>query len=386
MLYPEMPKSKKKTSYIVGGIFALLVGLIIFLLFLPSFMDKNFGFKPWDWTTIIPNLNADFFGAVGFYLKLALPIILFLCALSSLFMGLSKSGGMFKGSIMASTLALIFKDSLEPANLTSGAENILAYVEYALIGIALILAILGIVLRFIGDEPYAPHRANSFHFFASFALIVIIAIDVFASVFNISSILSNENYYIGTVFGLFLIISAVWMFCTSTRDQSEFGLGYERDAKIKAEQKTQETAQAQQPPQQTPVAPVMGPNGQQQGPNIPPQAQTQNGQQMPPRPPITPNAPNGQQQGSQTMPPRPPVMGPNGQPIHPRPPMPALGPDGKPLPMPPRPPITPNGQPMPQNPQASQTMPPRPPIAPNGAPNVNTQPQQTNPEKPQGEE
>ena len=237
MIYPEIPKSKRKSTYIVGGIFALFVGLIIFVLFLPGFLDKNFGFKPWDWATIIPNMTTDsgFFGGVSTYMQILLPIIFLLCAIASFFMGLSKSSGLFKGSILCMSLALVLCCSLKPAQLSSNITNLLVYVEYALVGIAFILAIVATILRFVGDEPYAPFHANSFHFFASFGLIIVGGIFIFANILNIESILNNPHYYFGAVFGLFLLIASVWMFITSPRDQSEFGLGYEREGKKKKE-------------------------------------------------------------------------------------------------------------------------------------------------------
>ncbi len=417
MLYPEMPKSKRKSSYIVGGIFALLVGLIIFLLFLPSFLDKNFGFKPWDWNTIIPNMNNTFFGQVGFYLGIVLPVTLFLCAVASLFMGLSKSSGLFKGSVMASTLALILKHSLAPANFTSQVTNFFAYIEYALVIIALILAILATVFRFIGEEPYAPFRANSFHFYASYGLIVVTAFDVFAGLFGLDAIVANVSYYIGAVFGLFLIIAGIWMFCTSTRDPSEYGIGYERDAKINADKKvnqTKENAQTQSPQQNTtqqqettqqqnttPQQPRIGPDGKPLPP-IPPRPPMPNGQPQPNM--QQPNAQpfNAQQQNAQanmekapqtsgqapqgtnrpaSVPPKP-FVGPNGTTLPPRPPMPPrIGPDGKPLPpMPPRQPM-PNGQPQPNmqqpNAQPVNTQQPNAQANVENAPQSNTQTTQT---------
>ena len=433
-----MPKSKKKMSYIVGGIFALLVGAIIFLLFLPSFLDKNFGFKPWDWTTIIPDLNSDFFGAIGFYMKLALPIVLFLCAVSSLFMGLSKSGGMFKGSIMASTLALVLKHSLEPANLTSSMKGVIDYVCIGLLIAAIVLAILASVFRFLGEEPYAPFRANSFHFFASYALILITFFDVFAGIFGINSILSNVNYYLGAMLGLFLIVASIWMFCTSNRDPSEFGVGYERDAKIKADQKGQpaqagqeQPAQAAPQPGQEQTQPQMAPPGAPVPPVQPeapvsPQApqpaqpieqagqteqQTVTSQevQQPQQGQVPPQAPQGAQAApTQTNPQQPPMqprIGPDGRPLPPiprppmpRPPMPPrIGPDGRPLPpMPPRAPmpqrIGPDGKPLPQVPPIPprMPMPPRPQVAPQGVPPAQpTQPAQPVPpvqqQMPQGQ-
>ena len=375
MIHPEIPKSKKKTSYITGGVFALLVGIILFLLFLPSFLDKNFGFKPWDWTTIIPNMNDTFFSNVGYWMTLLIPVILFLCAVSSFFMGLSKSSGFFKGSITATSLALVLKHSLMPANLTDGFKDVLGYIALGLIIAALVLAVLGTVFRFLGDEPYVPFKANTFHFFASYALILISAIDVLAGMLNITSIMNNPNYYFGAIFGLYLVICGVWMFCTSTRDPSEFGTGYERENILQEQNKNNPQAQNQQQSPQVQQNGQIGPDGK---PIIIANQNAQNQQtnpQMPPKP-ISPDEKLAETQGENEtqpqhqmaqpqniqqngqMPQRP--MGPNGQPLPQGMPPRPIGPDGKPLPIPPRP-IGPNGQPLPQR------MPPRP-IGPDGRP------------------
>ena len=428
MIYPEIPKSKRKSSYIVGGIFAIFVGIILLLLFLPKFTDKILGIVLFDWSTILPSITPDFFLNVGNYVQIALPIVLFLCVVASFFMGLSKSSMFLKISIACSTLAYLLKYSLTPANLTNSIVNALNYFEYVLFALAFVFIILGIIFRFKGNEVYVPYHANSFHIFSSIALFVILSLDVFSKILKIDSITSNSRYYYCAVIALFLIIAGIWMLCSSKRDPSEFGTGYEREHKKQPkdaqeqqaqadnqlnaqnvneqnaqnsneqnaeapeqnaqEQQTQQTTQQVfadgRPTPQPEPQPQANPNLQVVGENTPPQAQPAQAAQpaQPAQPQAQPTQPQPPIQG-QPQPPIPKPMSSGLTPPRPANLPPRLGPDGKPLPpFPPRPAnmpqrIGPDGRPLPP-------FPPRPMNIPLQKMNAQA-PKAPNPAQPQGQ-
>ncbi|MBR1925717.1 MAG: hypothetical protein IJ837_02555 [Clostridia bacterium] len=425
MIYPEIPKSKRKSSYIVGGIFAIFAGTILLLLFLPKFTDKVLGFILWDWSTILPQITPDFFLSVGSYMQIGIPVVLFLCVVASFFMGISKSSMFLKISMACSTFAYLLSYSLSPANLSNTIVGALKYVAYVLLGISLVFVVLGIIFRFRKDEVYVPYHANSFHIFCSIALLIISALDIFSDLLKFDGISANSRYYYCAVIAIFLITAGIWMLCSSKRSPNEFGTGYERDSKIKAEQKQDKINQTQGAnelnaqnvnAQTTPLNMNAGLNQMpQQGAQIPPQTQNElkpqnaggpqqtepqvnatqtvlsdgRGVQTPQQ--MSPQNPNLQVVGNGSVPPRPampPRLGPDGKPMPPFPPRPAnmpprLGPDGKPLPpFPPRPAnmppkLGPDGKPLPPFPPRPANMPPRPANMPPQNPNV-AQPEQQN--------
>lgn len=257
-----MPKTRIRPTYVAGGIFAFLFGMIVLALFIPNFCSNIlFIPRPWDWASVLgigtEQNFSEFLMGIGGYINLILPVILIIITIASFFIGHTKSSLLVKSSFIAFLLAMLVKYA------PLGLNDMALYFQIALTVAGMILLGLGFVFFYIRKEKELAYHANSFHFFCAIFMFLFTIFDIVHQ--YLFPILSDASNYVdfvpSTVYGLFGIIAGVWLICIAKRDTLEFGMlppdrnekkaqkALEKQRKLeekeqKAEEKTPEPAPA----------------------------------------------------------------------------------------------------------------------------------------------
>lgn len=216
MLYPSIPKGKVKGSYIGGGIFALLIGFPILLLFLPNFFDSAFNVWLWDWNNLGLNINLEFLNAIRSYVVyLALPLVLFFINVIVLFVEVSRSSLFLKSASLMFIISFVLQHGLWLLDVSDQTLQTLSYVAMGLVGFGFALLVMGMVFRFLPSESQNENRANSFLMFTAIYFFVFAVIDSFGTTFGLLT------DFIGWAFPFFMgvygIAGGLWMLLTSRR-------------------------------------------------------------------------------------------------------------------------------------------------------------------------
>lgn len=376
MLYPEIPKSKIKGTYIAGGIFLLLFGIPVLLLFMQPFFQE-FNIILWDWNLLGLGINSEFINSVLHWVAyLVLPWILVFVNIAGMFTGISKSSLFVKGASLCFFLSFVLKYGLWIINIDASTIQMLGYLAMGLAGIGALLLITGFALRFTSSERQNENKASGFLMFTSTFWLIVALVDIIGGFVGLGA--NILKWILPIALGIYGLIGGILMILTCKR-KTETKLT-EKDIRINAEingAKIKETKQKKQAepfvqniPQNDikPNVEVVKPVAQ-AGQPAQPVAQTPS---QPVQPPVQPTSHTPVQPA---MPPRPPIPPQGARPPMPRPPMPQ-GVQGARPPMPPRPPmpqgtrppIPPQGVPprMPPKipPNFPPRMPPRPPMPP----------------------
>lgn len=217
MLYPEIPKSKNKPTYIGGGIFALLLGAPCLVLFLPPFL-LSFGIVVWDWNNI--GLNADYLQfAVQWGGYLVIPALLLIVNLVGLFIGRSRSSFFFKLSGLLFVASFFVKYGLW----FLGSLDFLNIITLVAAGTGAVSLILAFVFRFLPSERENPNRATSFLMFYAVFWLVVAGIELLASNVAIAGLSASLTWFFPEMLGLFGVVGGLWMISTARRRQEKVG-------------------------------------------------------------------------------------------------------------------------------------------------------------------
>ncbi len=235
MIYPEIPKSKFRPTYIAGGIFAFLFGIIALGLFIPGLLKYCLNMNaPWDWNSI--GITGDMLQFVSYqFINTLLPVVLILATSASFFIGRAKSSVFMKSAIMCFLVALLVRyiplDSLN--------SSIKQIIELIIGIVGVVFVVLGFIFLFKGEGKTQPYRANSFHIFTAIYFMVVVIFDAIYRYFGFGSAFeANYYYYFPTCFyGLYGVIAGVWMLVLMKRDPLEFGGDPSRFAKEKGDKK-----------------------------------------------------------------------------------------------------------------------------------------------------
>lgn len=217
MLYPEIPKSKHKPTYIGGGIFALLLGAPCLVLFLPPFL-LSFGIVVWDWNNL--GLNADYLHfAVQWGGYLVLPALLLLVNLVGLFIGRSRSSFFFKLSGLLFVASFFVKYGLWFLGSIGSLDIITLSIAIA----GALSLVLGFIFRFLPSERENPNRAPSFLMFYAVFWLLVAGIELLASNVSLGGLSTSLTWFFPEMLGLFGVVGGLWMISTARRRQENVG-------------------------------------------------------------------------------------------------------------------------------------------------------------------
>lgn len=323
MIYPEIPKTKFRSTYIAGGIFAFLIGIIAVGLFLPGLLKNCLGMNaPWDWNSV--GINGDMLQAISYlYINTLFPVILIFSVGASFFIGKAKSSVFMKFAMLSFFVALLVRY----IPIVSFPDSIKQIIEIVFGVAGLAFMVLGFVFLLKGEGKTQAYHANSFHIFTVVFFFVFVLFDIIYNKISLgSNFEANYAYYFpACLYGLFGIVGGIWMLVLMRRDPLEFGGDLSKfnkekeDKKLAKEQakqaklaekqamleaKKNEKAQNEQPVSEQEQAPVQQPQEEPvQEPVSAPQPQ--------PEPTSTPEpAPQPQQAPRPTLPPL--QVGPDG--------------------------------------------------------------------------
>lgn len=216
MLYPEIPKTKNKPTYIGGGIFALLIGAPCLVLFLPPFL-LSFDIVIWDWNNI--GLNADYLQfAVQWGGYLIIPALLLIVNIVGLFIGRSRSSFFFKLAGLLFVVSFFVKYGLWFLG-SLDFLNIITLVAAATGAVSLLLAF---IFRFLPSERKNPNRATSFLMFYAVFWLVAVGIELLASYVLLGGLSASLSWFFPEMLGLFGVVGGLWMISTSRRRKEDF--------------------------------------------------------------------------------------------------------------------------------------------------------------------
>lgn len=215
-----------RVGYIIGGILAILLAALLIIMYFPSFLAAAFGIAPlWDLYTPIADLVGDNFiqyfetwGAAGIMTLFFL--IYFVCMAARQ----SKSSTMFRLTGLFGALGCALPFAVSALN-SMNIVDLSGYVSYAIMGtfvLALIFYITGLVLR--GKQKFHKNRASTtLVFCVTFWLLLstLFAVYYIGLAFNIETLVTSFEPIIAfavanifTILAIYLLISAIWLFCT----------------------------------------------------------------------------------------------------------------------------------------------------------------------------
>ena len=171
----NIEKQGKRPGYIVGGIFAIILGALLVILYLPSLISAIAGIDPlWDlYSTFEGLLGTNFmemfavWGGVGILLLLG--GVYFIC----LFARPSTASTMFRLSALFGVLSILVPNLLMAISLTiedaAGTTiDLMQYSTYAVLALfvlSFIFYVIGFVARF--KQKYHKNRASTVLVFAA---------------------------------------------------------------------------------------------------------------------------------------------------------------------------------------------------------------------------
>ena len=222
----KIEKQGKRIGYIIGGIFALILGAFLTMLYVPTLLSMLFGIDPiWDMTETFVNVfGANIMEMIlvwGTTTVLAIFVgVYFVC----LFARPSTNSTMFRLSALAGALGLLVPALFSSLALMSEGEidllEIGSYVLFAMFIISFILYVVGIVAR-IKQKFHKNRSSTVLVFSATFWMLLILfpALSVLNSIMNANVTFFDEASAIvlGNPLGLiaiFAIVSAIWMLIT----------------------------------------------------------------------------------------------------------------------------------------------------------------------------
>ena len=226
----NIEKQGKRPGYIVGGIFAIILGALLVILYLPSLISAIAGIDPlWDlYSTFEGLLGTNFMGMFavwgGVGILLLLGGVYFIC----LFARPSTASTMFRLSALFGVLSILVPNLLMAISLTiedaaGTAIDLMQYSTYAVLALfvlSFIFYVIGFVARF--KQKYHKNRASTVLVFAATFWMLLSA---FPALNALNTLLDANVYFFvdaGTLvsanylgfLSVFLIISAIWMFIT----------------------------------------------------------------------------------------------------------------------------------------------------------------------------
>ena len=211
-------KKGVKGSYIGGGIFAVLFGLVLLFLYLPDFVWEIFTFQ-WVWDTSMVGINEEFMGFITSYLcYVGFPLLLFVITFVSIFIGVSKGSVFFKISTISSLLVVILNYVIKTLlfDVYNSMASFVNYINIGLTAVAFIFFVLGIV--FMALQKTHPYRATSFHLFSAIFWILVCAVIILAGFLDIVKLqMVVANHLIPIALSLYGLIGGVWLFITCKR-------------------------------------------------------------------------------------------------------------------------------------------------------------------------
>ena len=221
----NMEKQGKRVGYIIGGIFALLLGALLTLIYLPSALTVIAGIEPlWDFYDLFESVLGQNFmemflvwGPAGVLILLA--GVYFVC----LFARPSTASTMFRLSAMFGCLSLAVPQVAVALLLMKTEIDITSYANYILFGLYIlcfIFYVIGFVARI--KQKYHKNRPSTTLTFAStfwmllglFPMLQVVNILMNADIqffVDASTIVSQA---LMGIIAVFLVVSAIWMFCT----------------------------------------------------------------------------------------------------------------------------------------------------------------------------
>lgn len=221
----NIKKQGKHIGYIIGGIFSLILGALLVLLYLPTALTLIVGIEPiWDFSDTFTSLfGANLMDMLYIWLPAG---VLILCAgiyFVCLFARQSTASTMFRLSAMSSCLALAVPQLFTALLLMTGSVDLTAYGGYATFGLfilSFILYVIGFVARI--KQKYHENRATTLLVFAS-TFWMLLALFPALQVLNvlmgteIAFLIQASTIVNASLLGIvsvFLIIASIWMFIT----------------------------------------------------------------------------------------------------------------------------------------------------------------------------
>ncbi len=226
----NLEKQGKRIGYIIGGIFALILGVLLVLLYFPSLMTALFGMEPiWDLSeTFAEVFGANFMDMIAQWgltgILLLMGGVYFIC----LFARPSANSTMLRLGALFGVLSLLIPAllgsiiSMLEMN-ASDLDTLMTYLNYAVLAffvLSFIFYLIGFILRF--KQKFHKNRSSTVLVFAStfwMLLALFPALNVALSLFDsnvafiVEASLIVSSNVLGFV-GVFFIISAIWMFIT----------------------------------------------------------------------------------------------------------------------------------------------------------------------------
>lgn len=226
----NIEKQGKRPGYIVGGIFALILGALLVMLYVPALISEIAGIEPiWDLSGTFESVfGANFmemfavWGGVGILLLLG--GVYFIC----FFARPSTASTMFRFSALFGVLSLLVPNLLTAiestiADAADTTIDLLQYSTYAVLALfvlSFIFYVIGFVARI--KQKYHKNRASTVLVFAATFWMVLSA---FPALNALNTLIDGNvdffveagefvsELYLGII-AIFLVVSAIWMFIT----------------------------------------------------------------------------------------------------------------------------------------------------------------------------
>ncbi len=219
MLYPEIPERKTKGTYIGGGIFLLLFGMPLLLLFLPYITDDFFNFSLWDWNMAGLGINVIFINSTRVLMTyFVLPLILVIINFVGLFIGKSKTDKYFKASSFCFLLGFAIKYAPQKFLTAESILSIFSYVSLGLFAIGIILLIVAFIKK--NKQPKYAEKASFFLIFTTIFWAIFAILDASLSLANIAEKFTKWVLPIGVC--LFGFPGGLVMLCCCKRKFSNY--------------------------------------------------------------------------------------------------------------------------------------------------------------------
>ena len=226
----NIEKQGKRPGYIVGGIFALILGALLVMLYVPALISEIAGIEPiWDLSgTFESILGANFmemfavWGGVGILLLLG--GVYFIC----FFARPSTASTMFRFSALFGVLSLLVPNLLTAiestiADAADTTIDLLQYSTYAVLALfvlSFVFYVIGFVARI--KQKYHKNRASTVLVFAATFWMVLSA---FPALNALNTLIDgNVDFFVEAgefvsaqylgIIAIFLVVSAIWMFIT----------------------------------------------------------------------------------------------------------------------------------------------------------------------------
>ena len=226
----NIEKQGKRPGYIVGGIFALILGALLVMLYVPALISEIAGIEPiWDLSETFTSLfGANFMEMFAVWGGVGILLLLGGVYFISFFARPSTASTMFRFSALFGVLSLMVPNLLLAIEATitdaaSTAPDLMQYSTYAVLALfvlSFVFYVIGFVARI--KQKYHKNRASTMLVFAATFWMLLSA---FPALNALNTVINgNVDFFVQAgefvsaqylgILAIFLVVAAIWMFIT----------------------------------------------------------------------------------------------------------------------------------------------------------------------------